>query len=111
MADLSTFITCDKNLDTLCFETTDSNINMFVPWYLMAAHSYYVQDDPILSDQMFDKMAKKMLDNWSTIEHFNKQYITEDDLKAGTFLGEYPPRVKDAVRQLRKIYNIPLNGG
>ena len=37
-----------KNLDHQCLDVIDSNINMTVPWYLMAAYAYYVEDDPIL---------------------------------------------------------------
>lgn len=82
-------------------EICDANVSMLVPWYLMAAYAYYVEDDAILSDSLFDEMAKTMLDNWEDISHWHKEYISIDDLEAGTFLGEYPSRVKDAVNHLR----------
>ena len=88
-------------LDKQCLETVDKNINMTVPWYLMAAYAYYVEDNPILSDSMFDRLGKKMLKNWDAIEHFHKHHITTNDLEAGSFLGEYPSRVKHAVKALR----------
>jgi NAD-dependent DNA ligase len=78
------------------------NVNMMVPWYLMAAYAYYKQDDPILSDKFFDDMAKTMLDIWDEIEHFHKHLINKDDLAAGTYLGEYPERVKGGLEDLRK---------
>ena len=87
--------------DKLCLETVDSNINMLVPWYLMAAYAYYVEDNPILSDMLFDRMSKKMLQNYDQIEHVHKDFITKADLEAGTFLGEYPSRIKGAVAALR----------
>ena len=89
-------------LDKQCLETVDKNINMSVPWYLMAAYAYYEEDDPILSDNMFDRLAKKMLKNWDAIEHFHKHVISKDDLEAGSFLGEYPSRVKGALDALRQ---------
>ena len=89
-------------LDKQCLETVDKNINMSVPWYLMAAYAYYEEDDPILSDNMFDRLAKKMLKNWDVIEHFHKHVISKDDLEAGSFLGEYPSRVKGALDALRQ---------
>ena len=46
-------------LDKDCFDTIDDNINMTVPWYLMASYAYYVEDDPILSDHAYDHMVKK----------------------------------------------------
>ena len=53
------------------------------------------------SDSTFDRLAKKMLKNWNDIEHFHKHVISEDDLHAGSFLGEYPSRVKYALHSLR----------
>ena len=37
-------------LDTKAQGFFDKNINLMVPWYLMAAYAYYKEDDPILSD-------------------------------------------------------------
>lgn len=80
------------------------NINMLVPWYLMAAYSYYVNDDPILSDSFFDDMSKTLLTVWENIEHYHKHYITKDMLEAGTYIGEYPSIVEGAVADLRSRY-------
>jgi hypothetical protein len=93
-----------KVLDKTCIDIVDSNINMAVPWYIMAAYAYYVEDDPILSDSRFDRLAKTMLQNWDKIEHMHKHLISESDLKAGTYLGEYPSRVDGAVKQIREIH-------
>lgn len=79
------------------------NINLMVPWYLMAAYAYYKQDDPILSDHFFDDMSKTMLAVWNDIDHFHKEYITENDLVAGTYLGKYPSRVEGGLKELRNI--------
>jgi len=82
------------------------NINMMVPWYLMASYAYYKQDDAIFSDGFFDDMGKTMLKCWDDIEHFHKEYITKGDLEAGTFLGEYPSRVEGGLAEVRKkFYN------
>lgn len=89
-------------LDKECFDLIDTNINMLVPWYLMAAYAYYVEDDPILTDQMYDNIVKKLITHWDEIEHQHKHLLTLDSLKAGTYLGEYPSRVRGAVRDLRK---------
>ena len=80
------------------------NINMLVPWYLMAAYSYYVNDDPILSDSFFDDMSKTLLAVWEDVEHYHKHYITKDMLEAGTYIGEYPSIVEGAVADLRNQY-------
>ena len=88
-------------LDKECQDTCDNNINMLVPWYLMSAYAYYKEDDPILSDAVFDRMAKRIYQHWDEIDHFHKDYLTKEDLHAGTYLGEYPSRVEGALKSLR----------
>jgi NAD-dependent DNA ligase len=73
-----------------------------VPWYLMASYAYYVEDDPILSDHAYDHMVKKMIKELGKIEHTHKKHLNLDDLKAGTYLGEYPTRIKGAVQSIRR---------
>lgn len=87
----------DKHAALLFME----NLNMMVPYYLMASYAYYKQDDPIFSDAFFDNMSKTMLERWDDIDHFHKEYINKDDLEAGTYLGVYPTRVEGALHSLR----------
>ena len=94
----------DNYLDKDCFDLIE-NINMTVPWYLMAAYAYYEQDDPILEDVTFDRCSKTILEHWDKIEHMHKHLITKDMLIAGTYIGEYPSRVKGSVNQIRKDFN------
>ena len=91
-----------KNFDQHAAELFAKNINMMVPYYLMASYAYYKQDDPIFSDGFFDAMAKTMLERWADIEHYHKMYISKNDLEAGTYLGGYPTRIEGALRSLRK---------
>jgi hypothetical protein len=91
-------------LDNHAAKIFAENINMMVPWYLMASFAYYKQDDAIFSDGFFDEMGKTMLAVWDDIEHFHKEYITKGDLEAGTFLGEYPSRVESALVEVRKTF-------
>jgi NAD-dependent DNA ligase len=87
--------------DDKCMDAIE-NPNMMIPWYLMAAYSYYEQDDPILSDGLFDGLAKRMLECWDDIDHWHKDLITTRDLEAGTLLArDFPERVKGAVKHLR----------
>jgi hypothetical protein len=88
-------------LDDHAAQLFAKNINMMVPWYLMAAYAYYKEDDPILSDTFFDSMAKTMLAVWDDIEHYHKHLITVDDLEAGSYLGEYPSIVEGALDNIR----------
>ena len=91
-------------LDNHAAKLFANNINMMVPWYLMASYAYYQEDDAILSDGFFDDMGKTMLACWDDIEHFHKELISKDDLTAGTYLGEYPERVKGGLLSVRQEF-------
>lgn len=91
-------------IEKACMETCDDSINMYVPWYLMAAYAYYEEDDPILDDKVFDMMGRRILDHWDEIEHRHKEYLNTDMLKAGTYLGEYPPQIRGALQSVREAY-------
>lgn len=91
----------NEMFDKDCIDTVDDNLNMAVPWYLMASYAYYEEDKPILSDSVFDRLARKILEFWDVIDHMHKECLNKDMLEAGTFLGEYPSRVKYAVQSLR----------
>jgi len=79
----------------------EDNINMAVPYYLMASYAYYVQDDPIFTDGFYDSLAKQILDNWDNITHRHRDVLNQDNLAAGSFLGEYPSIVEGALSSLR----------
>lgn len=93
-----------KGIEKACADVCDDNINMLVPWYIMAAYAYYVDDNPILEDSTFDRLAKRLLKHWDEIEHFHKEFLNKDMLEAGTYLGDYPSRVKGAVDDIRYSY-------
>ena len=69
--------------------------------YLMCAYAYYVEDRPLITDAEFDELSRYILTNYDEIEHHHKYLVTKGDLEAGTYLGEYPERVKGAVRSYR----------
>lgn len=95
-----------NTLDKELCDATDTNVNLMVPWYLMASYAYYVEDDPILSDSTFDRLAKRIMENWEKIEHHHKDKLTLDMLKAGTYIGEYPSRVQGGLESLRGVYHV-----
>lgn len=77
------------------------NPNMLVPYYLMLSYAYYKQDDPIVSDGFYDKLARKLLKEYDNIEHYHKHLISKDDLHAGSFLGKYPSIIEGALNSFR----------
>jgi len=93
-----------KEIEKACSDVCDTSTNMYIPWYIMAAYAYYVEDSPILSDRTFDNMSKKILEKWDEIEHIHKKYLNKDMLGAGTYMGEYPSRIKGALQSVRDTY-------
>jgi|SaaInlStandDraft_1057018.scaffolds.fasta_scaffold78736_2 hypothetical protein len=94
----------DQSVDLTCLEIIDENPNMMIPWYLLSAYAYYEEDDPILSDRMFDRLSQDILKRWDTIDHYHKEFLTKGDLEAGTFMGKYPSRIQGALLQLRSVH-------
>jgi len=83
---------------------TKENKNLTVPWYIMAAYAYYVQDNPLLTDYAFDNLAKTMIKHWPEITHRHKYFITLDELRAGTLLRrDFPSIIPGAVEKVRQI--------
>jgi len=93
-----------NDIEKACMEICDDSINMYVPWYIMAAYAYYVEDEPILEDKTFDLLSRRIVDKWNEIDHRHKTYLDLDMLKAGTYIGDYPPQIKGALREIRDVY-------
>lgn len=89
--------------DEQCLQVVRKNIQRVSSWYVMAAYAYYVDDDPIISDKCFDKLGQMFLKAYPEVEH--KYGITEDTLRAGTYLGQYPWWVKGVVEMTRSDTN------
>ena len=51
-------------LDGMCRAVMAKGPNSVVSWWLMAGYMYYVHDTPIISDALFDEMAKVMTASW-----------------------------------------------
>lgn len=94
--------------DNYMLTKLEQSINMAVPFYLMAAYAYYKEDDPIISDQSFDNLAKLMLERWDEIRHMHKRMIKKGDLEAGTYLGKYKQLTIDSLKHLRE--NVKKDG-
>lgn len=99
------------SLDKEMWDIVDDNHNMSIAWYIMASYAYYVEDSPILSDSVFDRLARFILNHYNELEHSHKEFVTEDMLRAGTYLGEYPKRAIQGLEHLRYAYNFYPNKG
>ena len=71
--------------------------------YLMCSYAYYRLNENLIPDGEFDELANKLLaeyPKWKDHPHCP----TEDDLRASTYLGEYPTIVQVATEvYLRRI--------
>lgn len=78
--------------------------NMLIPYYLMCCYSYYVEDNPLVSDQFYDILCRRLLEELHELKHLHKGFIKVDAVAAGTFLGEYPEIVEGSVENLREMF-------
>lgn len=76
----------------------ESDINLTVPWFLMAAYAYHIEHDPILSDDQYDRMVKRMSDHWSEINHKYKNLISIKDRS----IESYPSMTKTVIKDMRR---------
>lgn len=72
--------------------------------YLMCSYLYYctTKTSP-LSDEIFDKLGRYLLDNYEEIEHIHKHLVSLEDLECGTLFRlqekDYPLIVKNCAMQ------------
>ena len=60
----SSTATTENLLNTYFYKQVKNNINLAVPLYLIAAYAYYIEDDPLISDDCFDWLAKLLKELW-----------------------------------------------
>jgi NAD-dependent DNA ligase len=79
--------------------------NALIPHYLMACYAYYVQDNPLISDRLFDVITKRLIAEYDTLEHIHKEHITMDDLVAGTgFAIVYPKMTVGGAQHMAWLF-------
>jgi hypothetical protein len=73
-----------------------------VPWFLMLSWLYYKHDISLVPDEDFDRLCKALQERWDAIEHPHKDFISQDDLKAGTgyAIRDYPSITEGAASRL-----------
>lgn len=52
--------------------------------YLEHSIRYYEEDDPVITDHLFDRLCRALLRHWHTYEHSLKHLTSAEDLQAGT---------------------------
>jgi len=79
-----------------------SDLNKTVPWYIMARYAIQVENDPVVSDGMFEKIRRRLIEHWDEIEHELKPMLAYEDVLERTFTGEFPKSVAMATQQMRR---------
>lgn len=87
--------------DDYAARAIDSDINMTVPWWLMASYAYEKLNDPILTDAMFDEVAQLIDRNWDKITHRHKALLYRPLIKSSLAVrGKWPSMSKGAAFRL-----------
>ncbi len=90
-------------LNRRCRRAVKENVNMAVPWYLMAGYAYEVLNTPILSDGCWDWLCDVLYERHAEIMHIHKHLVSLDDLQTGTasgFVAYLPEMVKNSCHSL-----------
>lgn len=84
--------------------------NTHVSWFLMASYAYYVCNESIISDALYDEICKWLKEHHETISHPHKHLISSEMWSIGSayYLKEYPLIVQSST--IRLIYNLFPNG-
>lgn len=74
--------------------------------YLIHCYLYYELDTPIIYDYDFDKLCQDILNKWDSINHSYKDFVSQDDLKAGTgySIQRYPRAIVEEAKRRKNIF-------
>lgn len=91
------------NYDQQARDSLKESPSSAVFFVVLASYLYYVRDESILSDEVFDKIMKLILDR--NIKHsLLSHLITEEDLKAGSLFRlkpkDYPQFIIEAGERI-----------
>jgi hypothetical protein len=59
-------------------------VGALVHQYLLASFAYYIMHTSPMTDDAFDYVCEKLLQEYDNFEHQHKKYIDKEALKAGT---------------------------
>lgn len=90
------------NANALCARLVSAKPNLAVPWFILASYAYYQQDDPIISDDMFDWLVVMLKHYWPNLTHPHRDRITLEDLETGSGNAlRYPGGMEEKLRYVR----------
>ena len=60
------------------------DVNRLVPYYLMSSYLYYEHDLNVFTDDEFNFICRRLLDEYDDITHTHKYLLDKDNLRAST---------------------------
>jgi len=88
----------DLNYGDLVKDLIHDNSSL-IEWMLMASYQYYIRNDGILSDVIFDSLCSETKRDWDSLVHPYKKLIDLDNLSTGSLFNlkeeDYPEIIKD----------------
>jgi NAD-dependent DNA ligase len=88
------------------------NPSQLVAYFMSSSYLYYKKDKQVLSDEDFDRLCKRLLENWDKAKHPHKRRIKRKDLEAGTgfAIKNYPNRVIGAAELWYEMWEAEKKG-
>ncbi len=81
-------------MDEYCRFVIGGCRNMLVPWWMMACWAYEEGPFPLISDALFDQIARDLDVEWDSVQHRHKQLVCRADLKGRLgFIGDRWPTI------------------
>ncbi len=82
--------------DYLEYLSTD----LLVPHYMIHCYLYYELGSAIISDHVFDALAKRLYNEWENARHHHRELIDKEALLSGGNYLKYPLRVQKSAESL-----------
>ena len=95
-------------LDDKVEQLVSKNKHLLVPWYLILSYAYYHRDVSLVSDELYDRICRDLLNALSSfdIEHRHMGLCDLDALVAGTAFQlpetDYPSMAVSCAKQFIK---------
>lgn len=74
-----------------------NDIGRLIPYFLMSSYLYYECNKSVFSDEDFDLLCERLLENFDNVKHMHKHLINKEDLKSGSgYAIKYTNMIKGA---------------
>jgi len=83
------------NVENDILVLVDDDFDLIVPWYYIAKYATEEENDPIVDEMFLEWMRTRIDIHRDEINHRYKPYLESE---------EYPPGIRMAVDEIRRIY-------